>query len=105
MSSNSVYGGGRTVGRGPSGRVRNFGAMLDPKLLAVERLLTEDGNDRLAIERCRAELSKRGYRFHLADIPSARVVAQGAALVTAPSEADVQSEYDELLDWLAEVTN
>lgn len=102
MSSSSVYGGGRTVGRGPSGRVRNMQAMHTPKLIAVERLLIDDGGDALALARCQAELRKRGFAVGTYK-PFATQEAALAAVGT--TEAEVQDEYDELLDWLAEVTN
>lgn len=109
MSSSSVWGGGRTVGRGPSGRVRNMQAMKDAKLIAVERLLTDDGHDSEALARCRAEMRRRG--FPVGVYQGAGSGAQ-AAMVTSYSGYDtvvpaaaVQDEYDELLDWLAEVTN
>lgn len=83
-----------------------MGAMLDPKLIAVERLLTEDGRDPEALDRCRAEMRRRGFPtgpFARLDGASYTMPARQAAVVTMPTEAEVQDEYDELLRWLAEL--
>lgn len=117
MASSSVYGSGKTIGRGQSGRVRNMGAMLDPKLLAVEQMLTNAQNgvtgyqygtggvqimpDNEALDKARATLRSRGYQQD----GNGGWLLHGvqAATRTAPTTQSVDDEVDELLRWLADL--
>lgn len=49
------------TGRGPSGRLRNFRAMNDGKLMGVARDLLAEDDDPEAIEAVTDELTARGY--------------------------------------------
>lgn len=61
----SAWGRGATFGRGPTGRIRNMGAMTDEKLLAVEDVLRNVGSQRddEAMLKAQSVLRSRGFQF------------------------------------------